>query len=139
MTQTVTLVSGGTAEFNQECIQIDDKKERRNNWLFIASSFLWIPTSILFMAADDFDFNRWINWVWLFVLVAHLIVGPLRILRTSYQETVWLDEVASAKVSTGYKNATLVLKLKNGKHRSIQAKYDYAKDFRAYIDTNLSK
>ena len=139
MAHTVELASGGKAEFSNEYIQIEDKKERRNYWLFLASSLLWIPTSLMFLAADDFNFDRWINWVWLFNFVAHLIIGPLQIFRTSFQNMVWLDEVKSAKVSTGYKDATLTLKLKNGKLRRIRAKYEYVKDFRSFISTNNLK
>ena len=137
MTQTIELSSGGTAEFNNEFIQIDDKKEKRNYWIFLVSTLIWIPTSILFLASEDFDFSRPFTWVWLFILVAHLIVGPLQIYRTSFQEMVRLDEVKSAKVTTGYKDAVLTLKLKDGKRRRIRAKYDYAKDFRSFIQANL--
>ncbi len=138
MTLTIELASGGSAEFNQEYIRIDDKKERRNDWIFLASSLLWVPTSILFLAADDFQITGLINWMWLFVLVAHLIVGPLRIWTTSFQSMIWLDEVKSAKVMTGYQNATLSLKLRNGKRRNIRAKYDHAKTFRTFVAANFS-
>lgn len=139
MTQTIELPGGGSAEFNNEFIRVDDEKAKRNHWLVLFSSVIWIPISFLQVSNESFDFSNQMTWIWAGVFLLHLVAGAFMVFRTSWQEMVWLDDVKSAKVTTGYKYATLVLKLKNGKRRSVRAKYDYVKDFRAFITANFRK
>lgn len=138
MTQTIQLSNSGTAEFNAEYIRINDKRAKRLFWVSIISSVALIPMQFVILAQHNYDFSEPVTWIFTFCLLALVIGTPIRVFRTSWEEVVYLDEVKSAKVEPGLLHAKLVLKLKNGKRRRILGKWEQAKEFRAYIETNLT-
>lgn len=139
MPQIIELPGGGTAEFTDQYLEIDDQQSDRYHWLVLLSSFIWIPVSAYFMFRADFDFSQPMTWVWLLVLLVHLVGGRMYIFRTSFNERVWYNDVDSVKVTADAETATLVLYLKDGEQRRVVGSPEQAQAFRESVRENLRR
>lgn len=135
MTQIINLNSGDTVELNDDHIRINDATAKRYYWIRIISGILMLPFGVLMLSKGAGDFSQVETWLGILILLAHLIGTPLLLMGTSWQEIVHLNEVRSARVTPGLLNATLVLRLKNGKRRKLTGKWAQAKVFKTYLET----
>lgn len=136
MPKTIPLSEGGSAEFKDEYIQIDNKRTSRYQWLAIVSALVLVPASVYFLVRSNLNFRQLTTWLWLVVLLAYLIGGRIWIFRTSFYELIWFDQIASATVTTEANQATLELQLKSGKHREICTQNEYLEDLQRLVSAN---
>lgn len=136
MTQTLSLLENGTLELNNEVITINDPKQRRNQRLLFFSSIGWVAFGAisLYDAWDEPDMLKIILFGFVAVVNTGLVIHYFR---SSWAQTIFLDDVKSAKVKTGFNNANLILKLENGRIRTVFAKKERAEELKAFVSANF--
>lgn len=136
MTQTLNISEDGVLELNNEFVTIRDEKQRRNHRILHFSSFIWI----IFGVMSIYGLRTEPDWVMLglygFITLVNAFLF-IHYFRLTWAETVMLGDVKSAKVKTGWNNANLILKLKNGRIRKVFAPKERADELKTFVSANF--
>jgi len=137
MTSVINLPKEGSLEYNNELLIIHDEKNRKSQKWMVFSSAIWaFVTGPLFLLKEDWAWDNFMMWVWLFVTFSHLILFVSQLF-LSYQEVIMLDEIKSARVKTGIGTYTLVLRLRNGRRRKVPIPSDRREEIRTFVEANF--